>query len=175
MNPGEASAVQQGRVSASGPDPGAHLPSWADRKSGWVNFIHLCSQCKLTLTWCKNCPQLMAESSNPKTLTFYGERTSWVSPTSLDELVQLKSSNPKAPLVMGNTNVGEKSDPLHSQSVFLQRSRSLITCSVWPNVFSGCSSWYSAGLHVLKVLIIPFARWLTLKKTFICILEDHCD
>ncbi|XP_030265629.1 aldehyde oxidase 1-like isoform X2 [Sparus aurata] len=49
---------------------------------------------------------LMAESSNLKTLTFYGERTSWVSPTSLDELVQLKSSNPKAPLVMGNTNVG---------------------------------------------------------------------
>ncbi|XP_036946883.1 aldehyde oxidase 6 isoform X1 [Acanthopagrus latus] len=49
---------------------------------------------------------LMAESSNLKTLTFYGERTSWVSPTSLDELVQLRSSNPKAPLVMGNTNIG---------------------------------------------------------------------
>lgn len=117
VNPGEASAVQQGRVSASGPDPGAHLPSWADCKSGRVTFIHLCTQGKLTLTWCKNCPQLMAESSNPKTLTFYGERTSWVSPNSLDELVQLKSSNPKAPLVMGNTNIGEKSDPFHSQSV----------------------------------------------------------
>lgn len=40
VNPGEASAVQQGRVSASGPDTGADLPSWADRKSGRVNFIH---------------------------------------------------------------------------------------------------------------------------------------
>ncbi|XP_031708232.1 aldehyde oxidase 6 isoform X2 [Anarrhichthys ocellatus] len=49
---------------------------------------------------------LMAEAANPKTLTFRGERMSWVSPPSLEELVQLKTSNPKAPLVMGNTNIG---------------------------------------------------------------------
>ncbi|XP_070786462.1 aldehyde oxidase 6 [Enoplosus armatus] len=49
---------------------------------------------------------LMAETSNPQTLTFHGERMSWVSPASLEELVQLKTSNPKAPLVMGNTNIG---------------------------------------------------------------------
>ncbi|XP_059183974.1 aldehyde oxidase 6 isoform X2 [Centropristis striata] len=49
---------------------------------------------------------LMAETANPQTLTFRGERMSWVSPVSLDELVQLKTSNPKAPLVMGNTNIG---------------------------------------------------------------------
>ncbi|KAM6893047.1 aldehyde oxidase 6 [Lycodopsis pacificus] len=49
---------------------------------------------------------LMAEAANPKTLTFRGERMSWVSPPSLEELVQLKTSNPKAPLVLGNTNIG---------------------------------------------------------------------
>ncbi|XP_045916381.1 aldehyde oxidase 6 isoform X2 [Micropterus dolomieu] len=49
---------------------------------------------------------LMAETAKPQTLTFHGERMSWVSPASLDELVQLKTSNPKAPLVMGNTNIG---------------------------------------------------------------------
>ncbi|XP_039998462.1 aldehyde oxidase 6 isoform X2 [Xiphias gladius] len=49
---------------------------------------------------------LMAETANPQTLTFHGERLTWVSPASLEELVQLKTSNPKAPLVMGNTNLG---------------------------------------------------------------------
>lgn len=53
-------------------------------------------------------PQLVAETVNPQTLTFCGERMSWVSPSSLEELVQLKTSNPKAPLVMGNTNIGEQ-------------------------------------------------------------------
>lgn len=50
----------------------------------------------------------MAEMANPQTLTFCGERMTWVSPTSLEELVQLKTSNPKAPLVMGNTNIGNQ-------------------------------------------------------------------
>ncbi|XP_058474041.1 aldehyde oxidase 6 isoform X1 [Solea solea] len=49
---------------------------------------------------------LMAETANPETLTFHGERMTWVLPTSLEELVQLKTSNPNAPLVMGNTNIG---------------------------------------------------------------------
>ncbi|XP_023282834.1 aldehyde oxidase [Seriola lalandi dorsalis] len=49
---------------------------------------------------------LMAETANPQTLTFHGERMTWVSPASLEELVQLRGSNPKAPLVMGNTNIG---------------------------------------------------------------------
>ncbi|XP_060922759.1 aldehyde oxidase 1-like [Limanda limanda] len=49
---------------------------------------------------------LMAEARNPQTLTFHGERMTCVFPASLEELVQLKSSNPKAPLLMGNTNIG---------------------------------------------------------------------
>lgn len=55
----------------------------------------------------------MAETPNPKTLTFCGGRMSWVSPATLEELVQLKSSNPKAPLVVGNTSVGELEDRLN--------------------------------------------------------------
>ncbi|XP_075904659.1 aldehyde oxidase 6 isoform X2 [Nelusetta ayraudi] len=49
---------------------------------------------------------LMSEASNPQLLTFRSERMSWVSPATLDQLVELKSRNPKAPLVVGNTNVG---------------------------------------------------------------------
>uniref|UniRef100_A0A3B4XFT8 Aldehyde oxidase 1 n=1 Tax=Seriola lalandi dorsalis TaxID=1841481 RepID=A0A3B4XFT8_SERLL len=51
---------------------------------------------------------LMAETANPQTLTFHGERMTWVSPASLEELVQLRGSNPKAPLVMGNTNIVQR-------------------------------------------------------------------
>lgn len=58
----------------------------------------------------------MLEASNPQTLTFRSERMSWVSPATLDQLVELKSSNPKAPLVVGNTNVGEET---HTTSLCL--------------------------------------------------------
>lgn len=50
----------------------------------------------------------MAEASNPHTWTFIGERVTWVCPATLEELVQLKTANPKAPLIMGNTNIGER-------------------------------------------------------------------
>lgn len=49
----------------------------------------------------------MSEASNPQTLTFRSERVTWVSPATLDQLVALKTSHPKAPLVVGNTNVGK--------------------------------------------------------------------
>ncbi|XP_034072758.1 aldehyde oxidase 1-like isoform X2 [Gymnodraco acuticeps] len=49
---------------------------------------------------------LMSESASPQTLTFQGERMRWVSPSSLQELLQLKTRNPAAPLVMGNTTIG---------------------------------------------------------------------
>ncbi|XP_028281021.1 aldehyde oxidase 6 [Parambassis ranga] len=49
---------------------------------------------------------LMAETANPQKLTFHGERMTWVSPASLEELIQLKAEHPQAPLVMGNTNIG---------------------------------------------------------------------
>ncbi|KAL6462054.1 hypothetical protein MHYP_G00301990 [Metynnis hypsauchen] len=48
----------------------------------------------------------MAESEERTTQTFRGERMTWISPVSLDELLQLKSQHPQAPIVMGNTNLG---------------------------------------------------------------------
>ncbi|PKK19615.1 aldehyde oxidase 1 [Columba livia] len=53
-------------------------------------------------------PELMrmAENQPKRTLVFHGERMTWISPVSLDELADLKAAHPKAPLVVGNTSVG---------------------------------------------------------------------
>ncbi|XP_074858018.1 aldehyde oxidase 2-like isoform X2 [Carettochelys insculpta] len=53
-------------------------------------------------------PELMrmAQQQTKRTLVFYGERTTWISPANLCELVELKAMYPKAPLVVGNTSVG---------------------------------------------------------------------
>uniref|UniRef100_A0A8B9LI30 Aldehyde oxidase 6 n=1 Tax=Astyanax mexicanus TaxID=7994 RepID=A0A8B9LI30_ASTMX len=48
----------------------------------------------------------MAESAKPTTQRFRGERMTWISPVSLNELLQLKAQHPQAPIVMGNTNIG---------------------------------------------------------------------
>ncbi|KAF4093447.1 hypothetical protein AMELA_G00002150 [Ameiurus melas] len=48
----------------------------------------------------------MAERQEQTTQTFRGERMTWISPVSLGELLQLKFQYPKAPIVMGNTNIG---------------------------------------------------------------------
>ncbi|KAJ8393803.1 hypothetical protein AAFF_G00057180 [Aldrovandia affinis] len=49
---------------------------------------------------------MMAESQRQRTQTFRGERITWVNPVTLEELIQLKASHPRAPLVIGNTNIG---------------------------------------------------------------------
>ncbi|KFO15473.1 Aldehyde oxidase, partial [Balearica regulorum gibbericeps] len=52
-------------------------------------------------------PELMRMAENPpRTLVFHGERMTWISPVSLDELLDLKAAHPNAPLVVGNTTVG---------------------------------------------------------------------
>ncbi|KAM9286952.1 aldehyde oxidase-like [Morus bassanus] len=53
-------------------------------------------------------PELMrmAENQPKRTLVFHGERMTWISPVSLDELLDLKAAHPEAPLVVGNTTVG---------------------------------------------------------------------
>nr|XP_003405989.2 aldehyde oxidase 4-like isoform X1 [Loxodonta africana] len=48
----------------------------------------------------------MAEDPNKRRLTFQGERTSWIMPVTLEDVLELKASFPKAPLIMGNTAVG---------------------------------------------------------------------
>uniref|UniRef100_A0A3B4ZKP0 Aldehyde oxidase 1 n=1 Tax=Stegastes partitus TaxID=144197 RepID=A0A3B4ZKP0_9TELE len=88
---------------------------------------------------------LMAETANPETLTFHGERVSWVSPTSLEELVQLKSKQPAAPLVMGNTNIGPDmkfKGVLHPLIISPSRVKELFEVSETPQgvwVGAGCS------------------------------------
>ncbi|XP_019132540.2 aldehyde oxidase 6 isoform X2 [Larimichthys crocea] len=88
---------------------------------------------------------LMAESGNPQTLTFRGERVSWVSPVSLEELVQLKTSNPEAPLVMGNTNTGPDmkfKGVLHPLIISPARVKELFEVTQTPQgvwVGAGCS------------------------------------
>ncbi|XP_044097196.1 aldehyde oxidase 4-like isoform X2 [Neovison vison] len=48
----------------------------------------------------------MAEDPNKRRLTFQGERTTWIAPVTLNDLLELKASFPEAPLIMGNTAVG---------------------------------------------------------------------
>uniref|UniRef100_A0A8C5L278 aldehyde oxidase n=1 Tax=Jaculus jaculus TaxID=51337 RepID=A0A8C5L278_JACJA len=48
----------------------------------------------------------MAEDPNKRRLMFQGERTTWIMPVTLNDLLELKTSIPKAPLIMGNTTVG---------------------------------------------------------------------
>uniref|UniRef100_A0A2K6CJH7 FAD-binding PCMH-type domain-containing protein n=1 Tax=Macaca nemestrina TaxID=9545 RepID=A0A2K6CJH7_MACNE len=48
----------------------------------------------------------MAEDPNKRRLTFQGERTTWITPATLNDLLELKANFPKAPLVMGNTELG---------------------------------------------------------------------
>ncbi|KAM8934727.1 aldehyde oxidase 1-like [Pelodytes ibericus] len=52
-------------------------------------------------------PELMLSLSRPKKMNvFHGERVTWYSPSTIQELLDLKIKYPKAPLVVGNTDVG---------------------------------------------------------------------
>ncbi|XP_021105460.1 aldehyde oxidase 2-like isoform X2 [Heterocephalus glaber] len=58
-------------------------------------------------------PELMrmAESPERRTLTFCGDRVTWVSPGTLQELLELRARHPDAPLVLGNTALGPAARP----------------------------------------------------------------
>ncbi|KAJ8247097.1 hypothetical protein GJAV_G00258690 [Gymnothorax javanicus] len=49
---------------------------------------------------------VMAEEGGQRTQTFTGERITWVSPVTLEELLRLKTNHPRAPIVLGNTSIG---------------------------------------------------------------------
>ncbi|XP_057614609.1 aldehyde oxidase 2 isoform X1 [Chionomys nivalis] len=53
-------------------------------------------------------PELLRMAENPEkqTLTFYGERITWISPGTLQDLLALKAKHPEAPVVSGNTSLG---------------------------------------------------------------------
>nr|XP_046238453.1 aldehyde oxidase 6 isoform X5 [Scatophagus argus] len=102
----------------------------------------------------------MAETPNPQTLSFRGERMSWVSPASLEELVQLKTSNPAAPLVLGNTNIGPDikfKGVLHPLIISPTRVRELFEVTQTPHgvwVGAGCS--LSEVRSVLEKMVPDF-------------------
>ncbi|CAK6982017.1 aldehyde oxidase 6 [Scomber scombrus] len=103
---------------------------------------------------------LMAEKASPQTLSFRGERMTWVSPVSLEELVQLKTSNPKAPLVLGNTNIGPDikfKGVLHPLIISPTRVTELFEVAQMPegvSVGAGCS--LSEVLSLLEKLVHQF-------------------
>ncbi|XP_060050166.1 aldehyde oxidase 2 isoform X2 [Erinaceus europaeus] len=53
-------------------------------------------------------PELLRMAENPEkhTLTFPGERITWISPGTLGDLLELKVKHPEAPLILGNTSLG---------------------------------------------------------------------
>lgn len=60
---------------------------------------------------------------NPKKMkTFHGERITWYSPSTLEELLELKSKFPKAPLVVGNTNVGKQNVGGHDATILQMKN-----------------------------------------------------
>ncbi|XP_072471821.1 aldehyde oxidase 3-like [Notamacropus eugenii] len=71
-------------------------------------------------------PELMrmAEETRKKTLVFQGPRVTWISPATLNDLLELKLQYPQAPLVMGNTFVGPNmkfKDVFHPVTIFPTR------------------------------------------------------
>ncbi|XP_020627784.1 xanthine dehydrogenase/oxidase-like isoform X2 [Orbicella faveolata] len=52
-------------------------------------------------------PELMLpEAAKPKSLYIKGDLVTWIRPTTLEELLELKMKHPKAKLVIGNTEIG---------------------------------------------------------------------
>uniref|UniRef100_A0A7N6AQ18 FAD-binding PCMH-type domain-containing protein n=1 Tax=Anabas testudineus TaxID=64144 RepID=A0A7N6AQ18_ANATE len=105
-------------------------------------------------------PELITAS--PQTLTFQGERMTWMSPASLEELVQMKTSNPKAPLVMGNTNIGPDikfKGVLHPLIISPTQVKELFEVTQTPQgvwVGAGCS--LSEVQSLLEKLVIQFSE-----------------
>lgn len=51
----------------------------------------------------------MSDSLDKESLTFYGQRVTWMRPTTLIELLELKSVHPEASIIAGNTKLGIES------------------------------------------------------------------
>uniref|UniRef100_A0AAR2K435 FAD-binding PCMH-type domain-containing protein n=1 Tax=Pygocentrus nattereri TaxID=42514 RepID=A0AAR2K435_PYGNA len=97
--------------------------------------------------------QRMAELEERATQTFRGERMTWISPISLDELLQLKSQHPQAPVVMGNTNLGldiKFKGVVHPIIISGFRVRELCVCVCVAGVCIGAGSSLSTVRSVLE-------------------------
>lgn len=96
---------------------------------------------------------LMAERNTPpETLTFSGERMSLVCPASLDELLELKTEHPEAPLLMGNTHLGPNikfKGVVHPLLVSAVRVQELFEVSHTPE-----GVWVGAGCSLTELLTV---------------------
>lgn len=96
---------------------------------------------------------LMAEKNTaPETLRFTGERMSLVSPASLDELLEIKSKHPEAPLLMGNTHLGPNikfRGVVHPLLISAVRVRELFEVSHCPD-----GVWVGAGCSLSELLTL---------------------
>ncbi|KAJ0009401.1 hypothetical protein NQD34_001103 [Periophthalmus magnuspinnatus] len=101
---------------------------------------------------------LMAErKSPPETLSFCGERMSLLCPGSVEELLELKTKHPEAPLLMGNTHLGPSikfKGVVHTLMISAFRVQELFEVRHTPEgvwVGAGCS--LSELLSLLQKLI----------------------
>uniref|UniRef100_A0A4W5NY38 Aldehyde oxidase 1 n=1 Tax=Hucho hucho TaxID=62062 RepID=A0A4W5NY38_9TELE len=109
--------------------------------------------------------QLMAETEPQVSQLFRGDRMVWVSPVSLEELIQLKTSHPQAPLVMGNTNIGPDikfKGAWHPIIISPTRVQELFKVTKTPQgvcIGAGCS------LSVVKALLEGLVQEIPEEKT----------
>uniref|UniRef100_A0A9L0JIZ8 aldehyde oxidase n=1 Tax=Equus asinus TaxID=9793 RepID=A0A9L0JIZ8_EQUAS len=94
------------------------------------------------------CPlpeQVCTRTHTLRTLTFHGERVTWISPGTLKDLLELKVKHPDAPLILGNTSLGPaKKSQGHFHPVLLSPARiselSMVsTTSEGLTIGAGCS------------------------------------
>uniref|UniRef100_A0A4X2LQA3 FAD-binding PCMH-type domain-containing protein n=1 Tax=Vombatus ursinus TaxID=29139 RepID=A0A4X2LQA3_VOMUR len=109
-------------------------------------------------------PELMrmAEEARKKTLVFQGERITWISPATLNDLLELKLQYPQAPLVMGNTFVGPNmkfKDVFHSVIISPARISELNVVMIDANqgltIGAGCSLAQVKEILTEMVLKLP--------------------
>ncbi|KAJ8282636.1 hypothetical protein COCON_G00051550 [Conger conger] len=108
---------------------------------------------------------MMAEGGGQRTHTFTGERITWVSPVTLEELIKLKASHPQAPIVIGNTNIGLEikfKGVLHPMIISPTRVTELYEVTQTPQ---GVSVGAGSSLSAVRVLMKELVQELPHQQT----------
>uniref|UniRef100_A0A663MG97 Xanthine dehydrogenase/oxidase n=1 Tax=Athene cunicularia TaxID=194338 RepID=A0A663MG97_ATHCN len=97
-------------------------------------------------------PELMTQSNKQqKQLCFRGERVMWIQPTTLKELVALKSQYPNAKLVVGNTEMRLK-NMLHSYN-HPSVGRTILLICLFTGITFGAACTLSSVEEVLRKVV----------------------
>ncbi|ELW62680.1 Aldehyde oxidase [Tupaia chinensis] len=116
-------------------------------------------------------PELLRMAENPekRTLIFYGERVTWISPGTLKDLLELKGKHPEAPLILGNTSLGPtmKSQG-HFHPILLSPARipelSTVTkTSDGLTIGAGCSLAQMRDILAERILELPEEKTQTFR------------